>query len=806
MPDGIRLRPHQVEAVDAAVRALDVPPGGQIPARGLRATVVAACGTGKTAIGSHVALRVARHGRVLVVVPTLDLLTQTVAAWRAHGHAGAAVAVCSLKEDPALWSARVRCTTSAPQLALWHGCGPVTVFATYASLEVLAEALAGTYGQKMDGFDFAVIDEAHRTSGSLGKAWAAVHDQEVIPSARRLYLTATPRIWEVRAPAAGRSREGAWRPLEAELAASMDDPRIYGPVAYRLSLADAVARGLLARYQIIVVEIRDDLVTPWRLRGEDARGEEVRGNRLGALQAAILRTAALENLNTMITFHHRTVEAQAFAEGLPAVAAKLRAQDPRLYPERIWSGWLRGEHDASHRRRVLGEFGAGADTDGVQVERAVLSNCRVLGEGVDIRAVDSVALLDPKGSAVDIVQAIGRALRQKPGQGKLATLIVPVFLERGEKPEDMLTSAAYASVVRVLEGLRAHDEQGVEMLAVPQANTPAVNPSPFIGPAPEDGNPENRLLLRFSSHRDPVTVADFVSLRVIQTERQDWARGYAALKRFHAEHGHARVPLETVAADGHPLGGWVSEQRRAFGAGTMDTYRARRLEALGMVWDVAEADWQDNLAAARAYHRLHGTLAAPKGATALDRPVGQWLSNQRRAGALDKHPHRQEALAAIDPDWNPGWPTDWQRHLSGLAALVEAGGTLAEIVPGVTYGGRDIGRWLTKQREGWARLAEGQRERLARLGVQPAPGERAPAKPRRSRADMFEVNLKAARQYREREGGLRVPRGHVETVVGQDCQEHTVRLGVWLSNIRSRQGKLTAERADALNELGITWT
>ncbi|WP_376608405.1 helicase-related protein [Streptomyces sp. NPDC056291] len=101
-------------------------------------------------------------------------------------------------------------------------------------------------------------------------------------------------------------------------------------------------------------------------------------------------------------------------------------------------------------------------------QRAVLSNCRVLGEGVDIRAVNSVALLDPKGAPHDIVQAIGRALRQKPGQGKLVSLIVPVFLQPGEKPEDMFTSGSYRPLVKVLEGLRVHDEEAVELLAIPQ--------------------------------------------------------------------------------------------------------------------------------------------------------------------------------------------------------------------------------------------------------------------------------------------------------------------------------------------------
>ncbi|MFF7756309.1 tyrosine-type recombinase/integrase [Streptomyces sp. NPDC007971] len=147
------------------------------------------------------------------------------------------------------------------------------------------------------------------------------------------------------------------------------------------------------------------------------------------------------------------------------------------------------------------------------------------------QAVERV--LDPKGAPHDIVQAIGRALRQKPGQGKLASLIVPVFLQPGERPEDMFTSASYRPLVKVLEGLRAHDEEAVELLAIPQEPQKDVaQPSVNIGAAPEDGEEESRLLLRFAVPRDPVMVADWVSFNVIDTEKQDWARGWAALKKF----------------------------------------------------------------------------------------------------------------------------------------------------------------------------------------------------------------------------------------------------------------------------------
>lgn len=791
----VKLRDHQIEAVAAIVRGLDVPPGG-IPVNGLRGQVHAACGAGKTIIAAASARRLVLRGRILVLVPTLDLLTQTVQAWRAAGHAGPAVAVCSLQDDPELWSLKVRSTTNPVQLALWHGSGPVVVFGTYASLGVLAEAFEGVYGQQLAPMDLTVVDEAHRTSGSMGKAWADVHDQSVIPSHRRLYLTATPRIWEERLNR--EVAEGVRDPLPREMAASMDDEKVFGPVLYKLSLASAVSRGLLARYQIIVLELKDPVVTPERLMGEERHSEKVRGERLGALQAALLHTMAQHDLSTCISFHHRTIEAQAYAEGLDRVAAKLHADRPGKYPARIWADWLCGEHVPERRREVLGGFGTTA-------RRAVLSNCRVLGEGVDIRAVDSVALLDPKGAPHDIVQAIGRALRQKPGEGKVASLIVPVFLQPGEKPEDMFTSGSYRPLVKVLEGLRAHDEEAVELLAIPQEpQKDVVQPSGYIGPAPGEGEEESRLLLRFAAPRDPVMVAEWVSFNVIDTEKQDWARGWVKLKQYAGREGHARVPYGHREG-AYPLGQWVAEQRRAFGAGQMSGLRAKRLEKLGMVWSPVDERFQENLQAARAYYEEHWTLCAPRTATMLDRPIGQWLSNLRRPGALEGRPAWEEALREVDEDWNPSWPAEWQRHYAVVREMLAEETILGYIEPGVTVHGMDIGKWLAKQRkpEVWAALTDGQRERLQTIGVIPHASElEGTARASKAASGAFERGVAALTQYKAREGAVGpVSRSHIE-VLPDGTQ---VKLGVFLSNAKSRRGKLAADRLRMLAALGLEW-
>ncbi|WP_442817903.1 helicase associated domain-containing protein [Streptomyces sp. NBC_01591] len=114
-----------------------------------------------------------------------------------------------------------------------------------------------------------------------------------------------------------------------------------------------------------------------------------------------------------------------------------------------------------------------------------------------------------------------------------------------------------------------------------------MQPSEYIGPPPGEGEEESRLLLRFAAPRDPVMVADWVSFNVIDTEKQDWARGWASLKTFAERELHARVPYGHKEG-AYPLGQWIAEQRRAYGAGQMTGLRARRLEKLGMVWSPAD--------------------------------------------------------------------------------------------------------------------------------------------------------------------------------------------------------------------------
>lgn len=829
------------------------------------------------------------RGLVGIVVPTLDLLTQSVEAWRAVGHSGPAVAVCSLGSDSLLEALDVRCTTDPAQLALWAQGGPMVVFATYASLSpqaledgpedegaaagVLERAMRGVSGRRMGAFDLLVVDEAHRSSGDLGKAWAAVHDQERIRAVRRLYMTATPRLWEAVPGAAGATgqkgaasgSEDGSEGLGGRLVASMDDVELYGPVLYELGLMESIERGILASFEIDVLEIRDP-----ESPGPDASLEEQRGRRLAALQAALLKHADTTGARSLMTFHSRTLDALAFARALPETAAELYETDPVAYPKRVGAEWLCGEHPAAHRRAVLDRFGDGLDAEGWVTDMGILASCRVLGEGVDIRGkrgVGGVVFADTRSSPVEIVQITGRGLRQHPGEGKVARLIVPIFLQPGEDPEDMMASASYRPLVAVLQGLRAHDDRIIERMALRTSTSSGQATSVVaLDPQHEDtdedegeqaakgaddsastaedhgedhleegvesaeadgGRQEEEAgaeaaevpLLRFSLPRNPDVIAAFLRTRVLRPDSEVWLTGYNALRKWVQAHGDAQVPLDAVVpistteSDGgdgdggtYALGAWVSEQRRQFRLGTLKPWRAELLEELGMVWSVADARFWKNLAAARVYHTVHGTLAAPKDAVVDGVAVGQWLANLRKPGGLgrdeERAADRRRALEAIDPDWNPDWPIDWQRRYAALASLIADQATLAELLPGVTLGDQDVGAWLKAQREGWEQLSDGQRERLSGLGVTPLPApEEPPAKARKGALGAFERGVAALAQYKARTGSVKAPRAHTERL--EDGTE--VRLGVFLSNTKSRRAKLTAEQRAALVGLGVEW-
>jgi len=828
------LRDYQMEPVADVVRSLSAQPGAEFPVDGLRAQLIAACGTGKTFMSAHAGIRLARHGRILVLVPTLDLLGQTIDTWRAAGRKGPMYAVCSLEDnEPA---PGVMCTTSIQRLAFWldrAGDGPVTIFGTYASLPTVTGAhIDGEYGiPPARPWTLVVVDEAHRTSGDMGKAWAVVHDNRALPAERRLYMTATPRVWNAPEPEDSETGSPAYESLPKSLAASMDDESIFGPVAHKLSLSRAQELGILAQYQIVALEIADPVLHSMLEKGDESAGEA----RLAAIQVALLKAMAEENVRKVISFHNRLSDAELFSATLPGRIAR-DSYLSGLYPNGVWTSWLSGEHVTGYRREQLGEFES--ETPGGLDRPAVLANVKVLAEGVDTRS-DAIVFLDSRGSVVDLVQAVGRALRQQPGAGKLASIIVPVIVRTAGTGtvEDaagggMVSDPAWRGLVQILSALRAHDSDVVEGLAVPQRRSATEQPNPWrrdqgLGEEPgaeesepgKPGKPTPRPVLKFAGgEHSAAEVAAMVSLRLLTPEAQTWLRGYAAAMHWRERFGHLAVPSSATEPGGtFPLGRWISNQRTAYNASTILPSRRERLEELGMIWSARDAAWRAGLTAAVSWSEANGGhLAAPLAAMWDGAPVGRWLADQRRAAGIEASmpgaltDERRADLAGIDPWWCPAWPLAWQRTFRVALAHTEAGGTL-DLPDGHLVLGEDVGRWARAQQAGWADLSGEQQEMVGWLGIT-APPEPVPATPAleaapaarggRGRAVPFETGLLAAAAYHQREGSIAaVPRAYeVELPDGA-----TVRLGTWIMNQRTRAKRLTPEQRDSLDALGMRW-
>ncbi|MFV5998263.1 helicase associated domain-containing protein [Streptomyces sp. NPDC056231] len=182
----------------------------------------------------------------------------------------------------------------------------------------------------------------------------------------------------------------------------------------------------------------------------------------------------------------------------------------------------------------------------------------------------------------------------------------------------------------------------------------------------------------------------------------------------------------------------------------------------------------------------------------------QGLPVASAAGALPDE--RREQLEEIDPSWCPLWPVEWQRafHLT-RQHLAETGRELPTEPGAVVHQGEDLGRWVRAQRFGWDKLTGVQQWMCEHiLGIEPA-GEDEKPKPRRTQADKWVLILAAAAQFYEREGHLRVPRKHVERIVGEDQEQRELRLGAWIGNQRSRAATLSSERMEQLSRIGMRW-
>ncbi|MEV6594753.1 DEAD/DEAH box helicase [Streptomyces acidicola] len=756
------LRPYQQQAVDNCVTefVLGTP----------RARIDAPCGSGKTLITLHVVNHMAPAGTSAVIVPTLELLEQTARVWHKEGRPGRYLALsgdAELPRDPRLRGILTPVTDAATLAAeISQTDGPVSVFATYHSLRKIAEAHRLFH---MPPWDVLVCDEAHRTAGNLHKPWALLLDSHQIFAHHRLFATATPRNFQ--------PRPGQDLPVDIEVA-SMDDLNLYGPVVFRLSMADAIDRGLLVDYRIIAVDV-DDADLRAILNHNPMLAADSEGLRAAAAQVALLRAMHKHDLRRVLVFCPRIKVADVFAETLPETAALM----PKRMQGPLQVGTVNSNQSRYERLTAVSAFKEASLTSSDKKPlRAVLTNCMIFAEGVDVPAIDSVLFTNPKTSTYQIVQAVGRALRPLPGQTKIAHIIVPVYKAPDQDLADAAKGTPFHTLYQVLFALSLFDEHVFHRVF--HLRRSISNP---LYPAARPERADELVPLLSLCAEDP--------------HNSVWELGLESARRYREKHGHLKVPSSYCGPDRFYLGWWLGNQRSLRMNHSLKPGRIEALDALGMTWEHPRTSIEHRLDIARAYQAQHGHLTPVSGERFGGIGIGHWMSTCRKKARRGQLPDcYQRALTEINPWWNAAWDEHghWRRsYARALAAARRGELAFPDLAPD-----RDdspLESWLDQQLQALPRLSRDQHNLLGALPLH-HPLALLLRPPRSQSEQAFARGLRHAHAYWRAHQHLSVPYDHVVWDRGRSFH-----LGEWISDKRLRPYRLTREQLDALEALDMRW-
>lgn len=802
---GPELRPYQVEAIDAIVEGLADGGSGQLHA---------ACSSGKSLMAMRAAERLTGPaGLVVVLAPSLALVSQILDDWiEDSAHEYRRFAVCSAvaprkpgdeaddgDEDASTGTAevekRAEISTDPDVIAKWVTAeGPRLIVGTYVSALRIADAVRQAGAE----IDMLICDEAHHLAGNADAHTRRIMDPAILPSARRLYMTGTPRI------GADRDETKTVRLL------SMDDESVFGPVFYSYPFSRGIAEGYLADYRIAVIGVSDQEVRKL-LDRDDVEYVDGVGMRTAAAQVALARAYRDFGMRRAITFHGTIADAQRFTETLPTTLASLPDEVRVAAPASLH---VNGAMDSETREAALDTLRkppAGG--------WAVLSNVRCLSEGVDVPALDGVLFGNPKRSTVDIVQGASRALRPHPDTPGLSTIIVPVIVPDADDEVESIDPGAYEALFQILRALKEHDDVlSAELNAVradikgPTGGSGGdgdgttvcgggADPVGTAGPGDDDDlagvpgephpapvQPDPPRLSKIEFHGMTPKILAEMRLVVLRQTTAEWWERLAEAKAYHDDHGHMAVPQSQGA-----LGRWIQKQR--IRKGSLPRDRRKALEALGMTWKVHDEAWVRAYSAARQFRETHGHLQIPSDYETEGMRLGDWIGTQRgawRAGLLI--PERKELLDELGMIWNT-IDEKWEQGIQSAWTYKAKYGHL-RVAQSEIFEGFPLGRWLSDRRRD-RKAGKMPPERVRTLdGLGIAWNPRGDTRARRDLA--WSEGFEAAKSYKDARGHLRVPM----TLVVDGYP-----LGAWICKQRDRRRRGTLEPGQerSLDALGMVW-
>ncbi|HVT64259.1 MAG TPA: type ISP restriction/modification enzyme [Mycobacteriales bacterium] len=549
-----QLRPHQVEAIEACRTGFEHHDRGKL---------IMACGTGKTFTALRLAEQLAgAGGSVLFLVPSISLLSQTLREWSVEAEVQLhPLAVCSDRkstarsrnsdEDISAVDLALPATTNVAVLesrlaqATADEKKMTVVFATYQSIDVVAKAHRGA---DLAPFDLVICDEAHRTTGVTladdedESAFVRVHDSEYIHGARRLYMTATPRIYDD----SSKAKAGE---ANATLA-SMDDEAKFGPEFHRLGFGDAVAQNLLTDYKVLVLAV-DETAVAKTFQSQLSEDGELKLDDAAKIVGCWNGLAKRGHAEHSFTVDPAPMQRAVAFAGTIKGSKRIESLFTEIVDTYVGSNDLAatGEVVSCEVRHVDGTYNALERNTRLDWLRApvpdgacrILTNARCLSEGVDVPALDAVMFLAPRKSVVDIVQSVGRVMRKAPGK-QYGYIILPIGIPENLTPEEALRdNKRYAAVWEILQALRAHDERFDAMINRIDLTSSRDEKINVIGVGGPDGPGEagaavqTALALSFASleeWRDAI-YAKIVAKVGSRRYWEDWAKDVADIAQRH---------------------------------------------------------------------------------------------------------------------------------------------------------------------------------------------------------------------------------------------------------------------------------
>ncbi len=463
--DGKKRKQHQVEAITAVINGFKKHERGKL---------IMACGTGKTFTAQCISEDlVGIGGTVLVMVPSISLLSQTVKEWTADSTIPINVfAVCSDakagrrrdSEDLSPYDLAIPATTDTKLLVEKFKNTKSrekmnVILSTYQSIGIIHEAQKQGIGK----FDLIIADEAHRTTGVtlIGEEdsmFTRIHDDKYVNGSKRLYMTATPKVYGDAAKAKADAAD-AWL-------ASMDDYETFGEEFYRLGFGEAVTRDLLTDYKVLVLTVNEEAVTAAFQQQLSDSNHELKLDDATRIVGCLNAFAKHDPTNKffindnspmkrVVAFSNTINNSKKFKELFSEVSERFKRYTSSDLAISVSVDHVDGSLNSFKRDELLGWLKA----DPPQSMCHVLSNARCLTEGVDVPSLDAIVFLEPRNSMVDVVQAIGRVMRKNSNKN-YGYVILPIGIPSGVTPEEALSdNKRYAGVWQVLNALRSHDDR-----------------------------------------------------------------------------------------------------------------------------------------------------------------------------------------------------------------------------------------------------------------------------------------------------------------------------------------------------------